>query len=434
LSFKFPKYLLGDLYTISSGLSKKRDEFGYGYPFLTFKEVFNNYFLPDKLLNLANTTAKERITCSIMKGDIFITRTSETQNELGMTSVALKDYPNATFNGFTKRLRVKAENNINIYPKYIGYYMRSPKIRNQINGVSILTTRASLNNSMLQKIEIAVPEYQEQKAIAELLFGLDKKIELNNAINKNLEEMAQALFKRWFIDFEFPNENGEPYKTSGGELEESEVGLIPKGWKVGKIEDLGQVIGGATPSKKEEKYYSDVGIPWITPKDLSNNRNHFVSRGEIDITEEGFKRSSVKLLPKGSILFSSRAPIGYVAIAKNDLTTNQGFKSVIPNIDFGTEFIYYLLKYITPDIENRASGSTFKEISGSEMKKVPVLIPDRDIVQRFNKVMNSVLSKIEQVEEEIANLIEIRDSLLPKLMSGEIRVPVDEHELMSSTE
>lgn len=271
-----------------------------------------------------------------------------------------------------------------------------------------------------------MPPLEEQKEIAKMLSSLDDKIELNNAINKNLEEIAQALFKHWFIDFEFPNENGEPYKSSGGEFVESEMGLIPKGWRIGQLEEIGEIVGGATPSKKKSNYYTKNGIPWITPKDLSKNINKYISRGETDITEEGFNHSSLKILPKGTVLFSSRAPIGYIAIAKNDLTTNQGFKSVVPRGNFSSEYIYHLLKNNVQLIESRASGSTFKEISGTEMKRIPILIPELRIVKKFSQIVGPLGELIKKSEEETEILANIRDTLLPKLMSGEIRVPVEQ--------
>ena len=196
----------------------------------------------------------------------------------------------------------------------------------------------NLNTSILSQVPFSFPEYEEQRAIAATLSALDDKIELNNRINKTLEEMAQALFKHWFVDFEFPDENGQPYKSGGGEMEGSELGLIPKGWKVGVISDLGQVVGGSTPSKANNDYYTDGGIPWITPKDLSVNRDKYIGRGAIDITEAGLRNSSAQVMPKGTVLFSSRAPIGYIAIAKNNVTTNQGFKSVVPHAGVSSEF------------------------------------------------------------------------------------------------
>ncbi|MBU5443380.1 restriction endonuclease subunit S [Paenibacillus sp. MSJ-34] len=306
--------------------------------------------------------------------------------------------------------------------RYLYYKLKSMNLYNMRIGSS----QPLLTQSLIKDIVMKIPSTSEQIKISDILTALDYKIELNNAINKNLEEMAQALFNSWFVDFEFPNENGEPYKSSGGEFEESELGLIPKGWKQGTISELGEVAGGATPSKKNEDFYTVRGIPWITPKDLSKTNNKYISRGEIDITQKGFSNSSVKLLPKGTVLFSSRAPIGYIAIAKNEVTTNQGFKSVIPFKHVGSEFVYYLLKSNVETIECRASGSTFKEISGTEMKRVPVLIPTENVLAKFNEIVEPIGRLTQKCEEENEDLTQIRDTLLPKLMSGEIRVPVEQ--------
>jgi type I restriction enzyme S subunit len=312
-------------------------------------------------------------------------------------------------------------------PYYLRYYLTDPKTKKLLlQGYSSGSAIPRVVLKDFKQLPIPLPSLEEQRAIADQLSILDDKIELNNAINKNLEEIAQALFKRWFVDFEFPNENGEPYKSSGGEFEESELGLIPKGWKQGTISELGEVAGGATPSKKNEDFYTVRGIPWITPKDLSKTNNKYISRGEIDITQKGFSNSSVKLLPKGAVLFSSRAPIGYIAIAKNEVTTNQGFKSVIPFKHVGSEFVYYLLKSNVETIESRASGSTFKEISGTEMKRVPVLIPTENVLAKFNEIVEPIGRLTQKCEEENEDLTQIRDTLLPKLMSGEIRVPVEQ--------
>lgn len=294
-----------------------------------------------------------------------------------------------------------------------------------ILNISTGSTFPNVTRDMLNDLPVLLPTNEEQKFISGIFESIAEKIELNNAIIKNLEEMAQALFKRWFVDFEFPNENGEPYKSSGGEFEESELGLIPRGWRVGILSELGKIVGGATPSKKNEQYYTKKGIPWITPKDLSQNKNKYIERGEIDISEEGFRNSSVKLLPKGTVLFSSRAPIGYIAISNIEVTTNQGFKSLIPNENIGSEFAYYLLKNNIDNIESRASGSTFKEISGTEMKKVPAVIPDFKVISEFNRIIEPIGNLMKKCEEENEKLIIIRDTLLPKLMSGEIRVPVN---------
>ena len=197
-----------------------------------------------------------------------------------------------------------------------------------------------------------MPPVDIQRSISSILRSFDDKIELNQKINENLERQAQAFFQELFKD----NASAD--------------------WLTGTINDLGTVIGGSTPSKAKPEYYTDHGIAWITPKDLSVNKSKFITHGETDITELGLKNSSATIMPKGTVLFSSRAPIGYIAIAAGKITTNQGFKSIVPNPEIGAAYVYYFLKHNLPIIEGMASGSTFKEVSGSTMKSVPAVIPD----------------------------------------------------------
>ena len=296
------------------------------------------------------------------------------------------------------------------------------------NSINILknNTHGSVFNTITKDtfnhIKVNLPSLEEQEKIANILSSLDDKIELNNDMNKTLEEMAQAIFKRWFVDFEFPNENGEPYKSSGGEMVESELGMIPKGWEAKCLCDIGEIISGGTPSTKNEEYYGGE-ISWITPKDLSGYDRKFISKGERSITELGLQKSSAKLLPKGTVLFSSRAPIGYVAIAGKEVCTNQGFKSVVCDNDvMNNNYIYYFLKSNKENIENISSGSTFKEISGAHMKGIKIIVPSMDILNKFNDLVKSFDSLLEKNYNEIDALEGIRDSLLPKLMSGKIKL------------
>ena len=217
-------------------------------------------------------------------------------------------------------------------------------------------------------------------------------------LNKNLEQQAQAYFTDLFVT------NADP------------------AWRHGTLSDLGTIVGGGTPSKKHPEYYAERGIPWVTPKDLSVDKSKFISHGENDISDLGFSNSSATKMPEGTVLFSSRAPIGYIAIALNTVTTNQGFKSVIPNNNVGSAFIYYLLKQVLPTIVGMASGSTFKEISGSGMKSVPTVIPDNETLHIFREFCKPLFEEQAVLEAKNRRLSEIRDTLLPRFMSGEIDV------------
>ena len=256
----------------------------------------------------------------------------------------------------------------------------------------------------IMEYEILKTDFITQKKYATILRLLDKKIALNNKINANLEQQAQAIFKSWFVDF-------EPFG-----------GVMPDDWRIGTISDLGSVVGGGTPSKKVSEYYTDNGISWITPKDLSNNKSKFIAHGEIDITELGLSKSSATLMPEGTVLFSSRAPIGYIAVADGQVSTNQGFKSIIPFESVGTEYIYYFLKVNLSAIENVASGSTFKEVSGSTMKNFIAIIPKNKVLWNFRQICYPIFEQQKILEYEIKRLSKLRDTLLPKLMNGEIDV------------
>ena len=217
-------------------------------------------------------------------------------------------------------------------------------------------------------------------------------------VNDNLQQQAYAYFLRLFV------ENADPT------------------WRLGTISDLGTVVGGGTPSKAKPEYYTENGIAWITPKDLSVDKSKFISHGENDITDLGYRNSSATMMPKGTVLFSSRAPIGYIAIANNDVTTNQGFKSVVPRHEIGTPYVYYYLIHNLPLIESKASGSTFKEVSGSVMKSVEAVIPDSTTLAKFNDFCRPIFELQAKLEQEYRDLATLRDSLLPRLMSGEVNV------------
>ena len=227
---------------------------------------------------------------------------------------------------------------------------------------------------------------------------LSPLVRVIKTVNDNLEQQAQSFFQELFVD------NADPE------------------WATGTISDLGTVVGGSTPSKAKPEYYTESGIAWITPKDLSINKSKFISHGENDITELGLKNSSAAIMPEGTVLFSSRAPIGYIAIAAGEVTTNQGFKSVAPKPEIGTPFVYFFLKNTLPVIEGMASGSTFKEVSGSTMKNVPAVIPDAETLSKFSNFCAPIFAQQRILEEQNQSLAALRDNLLPRLMSGEIDV------------
>ena len=285
-----------------------------------------------------------------------------------------------------------------VIPYYLYSYIRSASFYKQMTNHMVGSSQPTIPMKILRELKIPLPSISIQRKIAAILSALDEKIAINRAINDNLEQQAQSYFQELFVD------NADPE------------------WTTGTISDLGAVVGGSTPSKAKPEYYTESGIAWITPKDLSINKSKFVSHGENDITELGLKNSSAAIMPEGTVLFSSRAPIGYIAVAAGEVATNQGFKSIVPKPEVGTAFVYYFLKHNLPIIEGMASGSTFKEVSGSTMKGVPAVIPDTDTIARFNDFCSPIFAQQRILEEQNHSLAALRDNLLPKLMSGEVDV------------
>lgn len=308
----------------------------------------------------------------------------------------IEDVPSATtIDGHMILIR----SNGKVTQKFLGYALKAHQWEVlQLDEGS--TGQTELNRDrLLDEIMINYPvSLDEQNAIVGTLESIDRKLIVNEQLNDNLEQQAQSYFQELFVD------NASPE------------------WTTGTISDLGTVVGGSTPSKAKPEYYTESGIAWITPKDLSINKSKFISHGENDITELGLKNSSAAIMPEGTVLFSSRAPIGYIAIAAGEVTTNQGFKSVVPKPEIGTPFVYFFLKNTLPVIEGMASGSTFKEVSGSTMKNVPAVIPDAEILAKFSDFCAPIFAQQRTLEEQNQSLAKLRDSLLPKLMSGEIDV------------
>ena len=328
---------------------------------------------------------------------------------------------NGKFNAYQRTYVITAKDGYNIdFIKYM-LELSLAHFKSQAQG----SQTKFLTIQILNSFSIPDISLDEQIKTVGPLVVLDKKINNNNNACAELEAMAKTLYDYWFVQFDFPDENGKPYRTSSGAMEKcKELGReVPKGWKAGTVVDLGEIVSGATPSTTEENYYTTNGIAWITPNDLSDNEhNMFVFHGERDITEAGLSSCSAILMPAGSVLMSSRAPIGYLAIAANPVCTNQGFKSIICTKDYGTLFVYYTLKRNVQGIARQGVGTTFKEVSRDTLARYTVLLPDTTIAKHFEQLIAPISQTRKNCEQENRELIALRDWLLPMLMNGQAKV------------
>ena len=243
-------------------------------------------------------------------------------------------------------------------------------------------------------------------------------------INDNLEAMAKQLYNYWFVQFDFPNEEGKPYKSSGGAMVYNErlKREVPIGWEVENLIDFAEIKNGATPSTADEANYGG-DIVWITPKDLSDQQSKFVYQGERNITKQGFDSCSTSMLPANSVLMSSRAPIGLVSITKHEVCTNQGFKSFIPKKIEDAIYLYYYIKHHIKQIEQLGTGTTFKEVSRDDICKFPILVVGaNEAYKQWIELQNEIANKQFVLTKEIAVLTKQRDELLPLLMNGQASV------------
>lgn len=310
--------------------------------------------------------------------------------------------------------------------QYCYYLLISDKITNYLCGQNTNTSGSHkrIDPDNFLNIEIKLPKMSIQRQVGKTLSALDRKIVLNKQINDNLEAMAKQLYDYWFVQFDFPNEEGKPYKSSGGAMVYNErlKREVPIGWEVENLIEFAEIKNGATPSTADEANYGG-DIVWITPKDLSDQQSKFVYQGERNITKQGFDSCSTSMLPTNSVLMSSRAPIGLVSIAKHEVCTNQGFKSFIPKSISDSIYLYYYIKHHIKQIEQLGTGTTFKEVSRDDLCKFPILtIGAKDIYVQWIELQNGIADKQLALTKEIAALTKQRDELLPLLMNGQASV------------
>lgn len=300
-----------------------------------------------------------------------------------------KEYDKAIMSPAYPIFRVKDTNVI--LPEYLEMWFMRPEFDREASFIAVGGVRGSMPWDDFANMKLPVPPIEEQRKIVQTYKTITDRIELKKKINDNLEAQASAIYHSLFD-------------------EQSE-------WAKGFVSDFGDVVGGATPSKDVEEYFCSDGIVWLTPKDLTSTGKKFIYKGEIDITDAAYRSCSTKIMPKGSVLLTSRAPVGCVAIAMTELCTNQGFKSIVPFKEIGTAFVYYFLKENRQLIESHSSGTTFMEISGNVLKDIPVSIPPEELTRKFTDLCKPIFTHQEQIEAEIGKLIELQRTMVSQISS-----------------
>ena len=422
------RYKLSEVAKVEiSSVDKKTKENETPVRLCNFTDVYHNWAITSDMASSfmeasANSSEIEKFT--IKKGQVAFTKDSETRDDIGIPTYIADDFEDVIL-GYHCALITPDETKL--CGKYLNAFMHSAYIQRyfELNATGS-GMRYTLSLDTLESMPLLLPSLEEQRRIGEIFSSLDKKISINRAINQNLEALAKQLYDYWFVQFDFPNEEGKPYKSSGGAMAWNEKLKrdIPASWKTVVVDDVAVVFNGATPSTGDEQNYGG-DIVWITPKDLSDQKQKFVYQGERNISQAGYDSCSTHLLPINTVLMSSRAPIGLLAIAKKELCTNQGFKSFVPKEDRIATYLYYYLQFHIKQIEQLGTGTTFKEVSREDVLKFPILKPKDTILDLWEKRVSALNDRQLELQKENENLSKQRDELLPLLMNGQVSLNSD---------
>ena len=407
------EYKLGEIAKIEiSGVDKKTVDGETPVRLCNFVDVYRNWVISQKLSEgfmIASAKETEIAKYSIHKGQVAITKDSETRDDIGIPAYIADDFDNVLL-GYHCALITPNEDVLD--GKYLNAFMHTRYIQKYFeNNASGSGQRYTLSNETIFQIPILLPSLEVQKAIGNLLSNIDRKIELNRQINDNLEKMAKQLYDYWFVQFDFPDENGRPYKSSGGAMvwNEKLKREIPKHWNDGILSDIANITMGQSP---EGSSYNEVGEGIIFYQGSTDFGIRFP-----DIRQ--YTTAPSRYANKGDILMSVRAPVGALNIANNDCCIGRGLSALSSKVGSMTH-LYYTMNYFRLRFEDmNSAGTTFGSITKDELYSLPIVLPAHDVLLLFEKICAPIYDKQMVIGEEIKSLTKQRDELLPLLMNGQ---------------
>ena len=400
--------------------SKKPPKAKEGYIYL---EVFN--LIPEtasiNMNNLEYVSGKDYLYWTKRavpeEGDLVITNTG-----IAATAIIPKNFNCCIGRNMTL---IQSKPSL-ILPDFFRFYSLSNLFKREVQRLSLSgTILESLHVEFIGKIKIAVPSIEEQRKIVDCISPVFGKVKTNEGMNKTLEAIGQAIFKHWFVDFEFQNEEDKPYKSSGGEMvfNEALVKEIPKGWRVSKIGDELKTVLGGTPSTTKKSYWERGTIGWINSGKINEFR---ITEPTAYITEEAVNNSATKLLPKGTaVLAITGATLGQVSRIEIGTCANQSVIGIIESKTISSEYIYFWIKYTIGEIIRNQTGGAQQHINKNNVDNSTILIPSEKVIEEYQRIIKPIFDKISLACFESLTLSQLRDLLLPKLMSGKIRVPLE---------
>lgn len=373
----------------------------------------------------ATATAREIEKCGLRPEDVVITKDSEQYDDIGVPAYVMDDVPDLVCGYHLAILRPDVSR---LHGRYLFYALSTSSVQKQFHHFANGITRFGLRKADIGLVEIPLPSLLQQQAIASILGTLDDKIELNSRMNQTLESIAKAIFKDWFVDLGPVNakaKSQEQYLPKEiwdifphGFYDDH----VPNGWSTSVIGSEVRVVGGSTPSTNNASYWKGGSHSWTTPKDLSQLRSPVLLSTARKLTDAGVNKISSGILPIGTVLMSSRAPIGYFAIVEVPTAINQGFIGMVCEQRLPNIFVLNWCQQNLNHIKAISGGSTFGEISKKVFRPIPVIVPSEDLLAAFVRIVGPLYERIVVNLKENLLLCETRDLLLPKLISGKIRI------------
>ncbi|MGI8755990.1 MAG: restriction endonuclease subunit S [Acidimicrobiales bacterium] len=345
-------------------------------------------------------------------GDVVVAMTEQAQGLLGSTAT-IPEGDRFLHNQRIGLLEITDANLLDL--RFVYHLLNTPAVRTQIQATATGAKIRHTAPTRIRAVRATIPDVPVQRMVAGILDDLGDLIENNRRRVEVLEEMTRAIYREWFVHFRYPGHEDATFV-------DSPLGLIPEGWEASTCGDELTALGGGTPSKKEPAYWDGGTIPWFTPSDLTKSRNRYAADSELRITAEGLAKSSARVSPAGSVLMTSRATLGVLTIATAQATTNQGFIVIHPDSRWSPGFIYEWFDAHADELASVATGATFKEITKGAFKRVPFLVPQRDVLGAHGRATDPLEAQIDTIEQQTRNLATLRDLLLPKLVTGQIDV------------
>jgi type I restriction enzyme S subunit len=400
----------GDVAVLSNGTNFTKESFGRGLKILGVRD-FGDRTQPDWVaMDEVKASALSSDRQLLAEGDLVFVRSNGNPALVGR-SMLITAGPEATHSAFTIKAR---PNQDLVIPRFLAYQMRNAHrvgLMRAANGTNI----TNLSQPILAGVPVRIPSRATQMRVLEVLGSIDDLIENNRRRVQVLEEMARAIYREWFVKLRYPGHEDVP-------LVDSALGPIPEGWVVSTCGEELDFIGGGTPSKKEPSYWDEGTVPWYTPTDLTRTGWRYAAEPELTISELGLAKSSARLFPAGSVMMTSRATLGVLAIATTPATTNQGFIVILPDERWSAGFIYEWLNANAVKLAALGTGSTFKEITKGALKSFEFVVPDRVILNAYQAATEPIEQQVRVLEQQARNLSTIRDLLLPRLVTGQIDV------------